>query len=195
VRLDPETGGVVDQTGVLAGFDKARIAVDDEGTVFFSNGAFATGRLYSFNADLTPRWDVPVININIGGPSLGRHGTLIVCGVGTDVRAYRTSGVDVAEAVSAPAALRSAWNTPNPFAATTEVRFIVPLASPVSVRVYTVHGALVRTLVDERYESAGEHGASWDGRDDGGSDVPSGVYYYRLTAGGERVSGRMTLAR
>jgi hypothetical protein len=195
VRLDPETGGVVDQTGVLPGFDKARIAVDDEGTVFFSNGAFATGRLYSFNADLTPRWDVPVTNINIGGPSLGRHGTLIVCGVGTDVRAYRTSGVDVAEAAAAPGALRSAWNTPNPFAAATDVRFIVPVASPVSVRVYNVHGGLVRTLMDERYESAGEHGASWDARDDRGSGVPAGVYYYHVTVGGERLSGRMLLAR
>jgi hypothetical protein len=89
-RLDPDTGTVLDTSGVLAGFSKPRMAIDARGRVYFSNGSFDTGRLYSFNADLTPRWDVPVRNINIGGPALGTDGTLVVCGVGTDVRAYRT---------------------------------------------------------------------------------------------------------
>jgi hypothetical protein len=89
-RLDPDTGDVIDSTGVPSGFSKPRMAIDARGRVFFSNGSFATGRLYSFDDDLTPRWDVAVRNINIGGPALGRDGTIVVCGVGTDVRAYRT---------------------------------------------------------------------------------------------------------
>lgn len=90
VRLDPATGDVVNTAGVLAGFSKPRIAIDASGRVFLSNGSFSTGRLYAFSADLTPLWDVPVTNINIGGPAMGRDGTLVVCGVGADVRAYRT---------------------------------------------------------------------------------------------------------
>ncbi|MFH1745479.1 MAG: PQQ-binding-like beta-propeller repeat protein [Planctomycetota bacterium] len=95
VRLDPETGTVIDTAGVIPDFSKPRMAIDAAGRVYFSNGAFATGRLYSFDADLMERWSVPVTNINIGGPALGARGTLVVCGVGTDVRAYRTPRGDM----------------------------------------------------------------------------------------------------
>ena len=95
VRLDPETGEVLDSAGVIPGFSKPRMAIDAEGRVFFSNGSFDTGRLYSFNADLAERWSVPVTNINIGGPALGQDGVLVVCGIGTDVRAYQTCRGDL----------------------------------------------------------------------------------------------------
>jgi outer membrane protein assembly factor BamB len=90
VRLNPDTGAVVSTAGPLAGFDKPRMTIDSAGRLYVSNGAFATGRVYSYNADLTPRWDVGVTNINIGGPAMGANGTLVVAGVGTNVRAYRT---------------------------------------------------------------------------------------------------------
>jgi hypothetical protein len=67
-----------------------RFAVDAQGRVYLSNGSFSLGRFYSFNPNLTLRWSVPVPNSNIGAPAIGRDGTLIICGVGTDVRAYRT---------------------------------------------------------------------------------------------------------
>ncbi len=67
-----------------------RFAVDGEGKVFVSNGSFANGRLYAFDADLSPRWDVPVMNINIGGPAIGNDGTLVVVGNGTQIKAYYT---------------------------------------------------------------------------------------------------------
>ena len=90
-RLDPVTGAVVDSsTPIPADYSGPRMAVDAEGRLFFSNGAFSNGRFYSFNADLTPRWNVPVANINIGAPAIGPDGTLVICGIGTDVRAYRT---------------------------------------------------------------------------------------------------------
>ena len=67
-----------------------RFAIDGEGKVFVSNGSFANGRLYAFDADLTPRWDVPIANINIGGPAIGSDGTLVVVGNGTQIKAYYT---------------------------------------------------------------------------------------------------------
>ncbi len=90
VRLDPSNGSVIDTAGVLDGFSKPRMAIDALGRLFVGNGAFSTGRLYSFDADLTFRWSVGITNINIGGPAIGEDGTLIVCGNGTNVRAYRT---------------------------------------------------------------------------------------------------------
>jgi outer membrane protein assembly factor BamB len=67
-----------------------RLAVDAQGRVFLSNGAFGNGRLYSFNADLTERWLIAVPNINIGAPCLGEEGTLVVAGIGNNVFALRT---------------------------------------------------------------------------------------------------------
>jgi hypothetical protein len=95
VRLDPGDGSVINSGGVFSGFSKPRIAIDGVGRVFLSNGAFDTGHVYAFDADLNLRWDTAVTNINIGGPALGGGGTLIVCGIGDDVRAYRTPRGDM----------------------------------------------------------------------------------------------------
>ncbi|MGE0482355.1 MAG: PQQ-binding-like beta-propeller repeat protein [Phycisphaerae bacterium] len=92
-RLDPNTGLQVDTSGPLpANFPaQPRMAVDRCGRVYFTNGGFSAGRLYAFNADLSVRWSTPVTNVNVGGPALGPNGVLVVCGVGTDLRAYRTN--------------------------------------------------------------------------------------------------------
>jgi len=90
-RLDPASGAVLNASAPIpADFSQPRMGVDAEGRLFFSNGAFSNGRFYSFNADLTERWSRAVANINIGAPAIGRDGTLVICGVGTNVRAYRT---------------------------------------------------------------------------------------------------------
>jgi hypothetical protein len=90
-RLDPTTGALLASSSPLASGNVApRIATDPLGNVYVSNGAFAEGRLYAFDAALQPLWQVAVPNINIGGPAIGLDGTLVVAGIGTNVRAYRT---------------------------------------------------------------------------------------------------------
>jgi len=90
-RRDSQTGALLGSSVQLTQGNAApRLAIDGQGRVFASNGDFANGRLYAFEADLTTRWSVAVQNINIGAPALGEHGTLVVCGVGTNVKAYRT---------------------------------------------------------------------------------------------------------
>ncbi|HEX5132807.1 MAG TPA: FlgD immunoglobulin-like domain containing protein, partial [Candidatus Krumholzibacteria bacterium] len=77
-------------------------------------------------------------------------------------------------------------NFPNPFNPVTKIEYWVAGEgaggrSPVSVVVYDVRGARVRTLVNgERAE--GRYIAEWDGRNDQGSPVSSGVYFYRMTS-------------
>ncbi len=93
-RLDAATGATLAESDSLDALSAPRMATDAQGRVYVSNGAFAQGRFYSFDADLTPRWSVPVQNINIGAPAIGADGALVVCGVGTDVRAYRTERND-----------------------------------------------------------------------------------------------------
>ncbi len=87
--LDPATGAVRFTYPTPLGNANPRFVVDADGRLFVSNGGFGTGRVFSFNPDLTLRWSVPVTNVNIGGPALARDGTLVIAGVGTDVRAYR----------------------------------------------------------------------------------------------------------
>ena len=89
-RLDPLTGAVRNTYAVPLGYTTTRFAIDADGRVFASNGGFPTGRLFALEADLTLRWSVPVPNINIGGPCLANDGTLVVAGIGSDLRAYRT---------------------------------------------------------------------------------------------------------
>jgi subtilisin family serine protease len=97
-------------------------------------------------------------------------------------------------AASAPAVFSLAQNQPNPFNPTTAIAFTLPAAGEVSLRVLDVHGRLVRTLADGRH-AAGEHVVSWDGCDERGRPVPSGVYLYRLAANGATTTRRMTLLK
>lgn len=88
-RLDPADGSVLDVSAPIpADFSQPRMATDRLGRVFVSNGAFGNGRVYAVNADLTELWSAPVTNINIGGPAIADDGTLVICGIGSDVRAY-----------------------------------------------------------------------------------------------------------
>ncbi len=92
LRLDPVTGGTLNTSAAIttAASTAPHIAVDVEGKVYVSNGGFPEGRVWAMNADLTPRWSVAVANINIGGPALADDGTLVVSGIGTNIRAYRS---------------------------------------------------------------------------------------------------------
>jgi len=74
-------------------------------------------------------------------------------------------------------------NYPNPFNPTTAISFTLGSAGAVSIDVYNVRGQLVRGLVSGVY-GAGVHSVVWDGRGDDGAGVGSGVYFYRMSAGG-----------
>jgi hypothetical protein len=83
---------------------------------------------------------------------------------------------------------------PNPFNPTTTIAFALPEPSDVSLEVYDVSGRLVRTLVDGG-RSEGVHRVVWDGTNDCGADVASGVYFCRLSALGETRRARMVLLK
>ena len=100
----------------------------------------------------------------------------------------------VEEDMSGPPAARLAANYPNPFNPTTMVRFGVPRPGHVRLAVYDVAGRRVAVLVD-RMMGAGEFTASWDGRDEGGRSVASGVYFARMTMEGFSATRKMVLLR
>ncbi len=83
--------------------------------------------------------------------------------------------------VSLPTTFLLEQNFPNPFNPRTRIRYRVPEQSYVSLNVYNVLGQLVRTLVNE-VEPPSSHEVEWNGKNDAGEIVATGVYYYRLSA-------------
>jgi hypothetical protein len=70
-------------------------------------------------------------------------------------------------------------NYPNPFGGTTRIAYGLPVAGHVTLSIYNVMGQRVRTLVDT-YQQAGYREVHWDGRDEEGSPVSEGIYFYGL---------------
>jgi hypothetical protein len=91
-------------------------------------------------------------------------------------------------------AISLAQNYPNPFNPQTTIAFSITARSHVSLKVFDVNGALVRTLADGT-QTAGAHEIRWDGRDDRGASVSSGVYFYRLSTGGFTQTRKMVLLK
>jgi hypothetical protein len=83
---------------------------------------------------------------------------------------------------------------PNPFNPSTTIRFTAPEAASVTLQIFNIRGELVRTLVDRDF-NAGVHEQRWNGRDDFGRRVASGVYFYRLRIGAEVWRGRLEMVK
>lgn len=98
------------------------------------------------------------------------------------------------EASGTPKAFELFQNVPNPFNPSTTIRFDLPDAGPVRLRIYDVKGALVATLLDG-YVEEGTGEVVWTGKGSDGRSVASGIYFYRLTAGGFTETKKMVLLR
>jgi hypothetical protein len=93
-----------------------------------------------------------------------------------------------------PGTLGMFQNVPNPFAGSTTIRYSLPSAVHVKLEVFDVEGRLVRVLVNES-QSAGMKSAVWEGTDAEGREMPSGVYFYRLSAASEERTMKMLLLK
>jgi len=85
-------------------------------------------------------------------------------------------------------------NYPNPFNPSTVIAFELPRSSAVEIIIYNVLGQSVRNLVNGD-RPAGRHSITWDGRDNAGHAVPSGMYFYRIEAGGFVAAKKMLLLK
>jgi len=114
------------------------------------------------------------------------------CDVHTGMNGSITATVtDVKESVTAlqPASFQLAQNYPNPFNARTVIKFNLPVAQPVKLKVYSVTGAEIATLLDG-FMPAGEFTVPFDG-----SKLASGVYFYRLITEKYIDTKRLVLAK
>jgi hypothetical protein len=93
-----------------------------------------------------------------------------------------------------PITTQLSQNQPNPFNPTTTIHFVLPMREDATLAIYDTNGHLVRTLVNG-IQGYGAHEVSWDGRDDNGATMGSGVYFYRLRAGKLTESKKMVLLK
>jgi len=83
---------------------------------------------------------------------------------------------------------------PNPFNPETTIRFSVKDKTPVEIDIYNILGQKVRTLINKPLE-AGEHTVVWNGTDNRGRSVASGIYFYRMKAGNYTETKKMILKK
>jgi subtilisin-like proprotein convertase family protein len=173
VRLHDETGSSDDN---IVGWYEADLVVDGPGSLSDFAGESSAGE-----------WQIWVSD-NVGADTGVLH---TWC-----VRVYGSSptGVDDGTSGTIPRAYVLENARPNPFNPATVVKYGAPVGGPATLRVYNVAGRCVRTLVSGEV-TAGYHEARWDGRDDGGAAVSSGVYFFRLEAPGYRGSTKAVLLK
>jgi hypothetical protein len=138
---------------------------------------------------LSTTWDADFILLN------GRVISNIATGVGTGRRIRQQTVTSVNQKMSeGPASFEVLQNYPNPFNPSTTIRFEVPKASYINLKVLDTLGREVRTLVDRQYTS-GSYFQVWDGKDNNHLPAPSGVYFLQMNAGGYVSTKKMTLIK
>jgi subtilisin-like proprotein convertase family protein len=173
VRLHSRTGG---GNNNLVGWYDSELAVDGPGSLSDYIGEGSMGE-----------WEIWVSdNAGVDVGTLNTWCVHIWGGASTDVPDGEFADVPHDHV------LRRA--SPNPFNPVTKVVYGLPSEGRVSLKVYNVAGKLVRVLADG-FEEAGYHQAVWDGRDDRGQAVASGVYFARMEAEGFEASTRMVLLK
>ena len=113
----------------------------------------------------------------------------------TNMEFIYTYDLGATAVASAPAAQPRLVAFPNPFNPATEIRLDLPATSAVSLRILDSAGRLQRTLLNRVPHAGGELRVAWNGCDEAGRRLPSGVYHYQLEAAGERATGKLTLLK
>ncbi len=94
-----------------------------------------------------------------------------------------------------PETFELSQNFPNPFNPSTEILFTVGNDELVSLNIYDIQGRLVSSLIDNSFYSAGSYKMNWDGKNQYGTQVPSGMYLYKLESSNQIVTRKMVLMK
>jgi hypothetical protein len=185
----------------------ARIRVFDvaEPATADTSAVFAIGRDLSWLAASPAELTVPAgesrllqLTLDATGLEPGLYQAIVfLAGTGVPVSlpvAFTVTGASAVGDAAPPARVVLHGAVPNPFNPRTTIRFALPAEQHVRLDVHSVDGRLVRRLLDGRM-TVGAHDITWDGRDEDGREVASGVYFHRLVSGSEVRTGKMILAR
>jgi hypothetical protein len=145
----------------------------------------------------------PIIDSSAGRVTSGQYGLYSFQQSATGLASYfdnivvkslTATGIENHTTAGVPADFQLMQNYPNPFNPSTRIAYQLPSNGFVTLSVYDLLGRMVRTLVNGE-QLAGFRSIEWDGRDQRGNNVSSGVYFYTLKAGTVMESKKMILMR
>ena len=193
-------------TGPFVPYCEVRITAQAEGVGDFSDSPFTIYQpLTWINMPVMAgncavgEYDYLDINFNCVGLSPGDYPANIII-------AHNAPGDDVVLPVTLhvlsggtgaseiPAMLLLKGNYPNPFNPKTTIRFALPGAKDVKLEIFDVNGRRVALLLDDQLD-AGEHHVIWNGTDNAGQVLPSGLYFYKLNTGTEQRTSKMLMLK
>jgi hypothetical protein len=198
------TAFVVEEWGAATGVRRLDLGVEISGLARRSDSSLElllTDAAHLRAQVVSKRGDVTAMDLGshaagrqrVEVPAL-RDAARITVMAASEYDAERSAEATLDLAAVVPARLDLRQNVPNPFNPTTSIVFALPVAGAARLAVYDVSGRWVRTLVDGQL-GAGEHRASWDGRDARGNKASSGVYFYKLETDAVSRVRKMVLAQ
>lgn len=186
----------------------------DESTDFLRFGfAFICCLILGWGGSTSSAYQIPQSSLNQGGSVWFPQSNLKLCSSVGQYLAGKQTGASISMDVGFwnpwvtwavpveededswfPVDFELRQNYPNPFNATTLIQYTLPRESQVRIQIYNLLGQKVRLLADERQEP-GFKIVLWDGRDDSGAEVGSGIYFCRIVAGDFVDCKKMTLLK
>jgi hypothetical protein len=202
-------GSVMSSTGTGSSFGKLSAQIGIEGSLIYATDN-STGNVAGYGvtnadgsftvAELAPgSYTVTVDKVDYSSTSTTASPTYDPT-TGAAVNSTVSMSVDAvvtdapANQPTVPTNYVLAQNYPNPFNPTTQILFAIPQNERVALSIYNVLGQRIATLVDGLL-TQGSHVVTWNGRDNRGMQLPSGVYFYTLKASGFTASKRMLMLK
>ena len=186
---------------VYVSFNQARDAVQNNCS---GTNWYYMGKLYLYNKASDPNNSdytfktgdhdgYAICFIRISSSALGKNLASSIT-IETEPVLLSVTGMDNEEISLTPNSFSLAQNYPNPFNPTTKISYSIPESESVKLAVYNINGQLIKTLVNGQ-KDAGSYNALWNGKDESGNSVSSGVYFYRIKAGDFTAAKRMLLVK
>ncbi|MDD3095608.1 MAG: FlgD immunoglobulin-like domain containing protein, partial [Candidatus Marinimicrobia bacterium] len=168
----------VDVAGSFNEWNGTMMADADGDTTYSVTMALMPYSSHAFKFRINSSWDDATSEFPSGGPNR----ELTVPGNGGEYTYWYNNDTLEVAAVGVPKEFALHQNYPNPFNPTTTINFDLPTTADVKLVIYDIAGRKIRTLVNGHID-AGYKKIVWNGRDDWGNGVATGMYIYRLVAG------------
>jgi len=173
IRLGKTSGVVMDSSIVLGNISlmTARITTAPDGKVYISAGS----NFLCASENLSTIFIENIGGLNTSGPAIGPNNILAVAGNGTNLKVYKTSITTVKDPVNSIEKYTLRQNYPNPFNPSTRIKFDLPKSGYTVLKIYDIMGRDVKILVEKNLQQ-GSYEVIFDG-----SNLPSGVYFYKIS--------------
>lgn len=162
-------------------------------------GDYVSGKTFAlaFNEDTTYAAMLTDESYGISSFGVDASGDIYLCSFGGSGRIYKLTGPQtgvVRQSSGFPSTIGLKQNYPNPFNPTTRIRFTIEGSGFTTLKVYDLLGKSVATLVDGIL-APGEHSVVFSFTDNDAMHLTSGIYFYRLTSGGNSITKKMVVAK